>query len=232
MSNFHAVAERTLADVAQFEADLLSHEQVGPGLGLLSDWGPSIRDLLVSEGGYTNHPADPGGPTNWGITIHDVRAYVKADATAADVRALMKDQAKDIYKRKYWDKVQGDRLPAGVDYCVFDYAVNSGVGRAPKVLQRIVGVEPDGVIGEATLAAVAKKDPAFIINCIMDERFIFLRHLKTWPVFGKGWGSRCVRVRRESLAMVKGRVPGPTEPPIAKPWWQALLEVILGLFKR
>lgn len=235
MSNFPAVAERTLADVNEFENTLLSQE-VPLAQGLIGDWGVSIRDLLVSEGGYTNHPADPGGPTNWGITIHDVRRFMKADATADDVKALTKVQAIAVYKRKYWDLVQGDRLPAGVDYCVFDYAVNSGPSRAVKVLQRIVGVEADGLMGERTLAATLAKDPVMVINAIMDERLMFLRHLKTWSVFGVGWGRRVVAVRRDSLAMAKGAPPAPRpEPkpgPAPKPWWQALIELILGLFGR
>ena len=91
----------------------------------------AIRRLLASEGGYVNHPADPGGPTNFGITLADYRKYVKADASAADIRAMRVEEAKAIYRAKYWAAMRADELPAGVDYCIFDYAVNSGTGRAP-----------------------------------------------------------------------------------------------------
>src|SRR5437764_7132898 len=92
-------------------------------------WYPeAIRRLLVSEGGYVNHPSDPGGPTNFGITLGDYRRYVKADATTADVRAMKVEEAEAIYRTTYWDAMRGDDLPAGVDYCIFDYAVNSGTG--------------------------------------------------------------------------------------------------------
>src|SRR5947209_20555846 len=111
----------------------------------------SIRRLLLSEGGYVNHPSDPGGPTNFGVTLADYRRYVKPNATAADIRAMKVEQAKAIYKPKYWDKVAGDALPAGVDYCLFDYAVNSGTGRAPKVLQRVLGVAVTGRVDDVTL---------------------------------------------------------------------------------
>ena len=101
-------------------------------------WGEAIRRLLASEGGYVNHPSDPGGPTNFGITIADYRRYGKPGATAADVRAMKVDEVKAIYREKYWRAMRCDDLPAGVDYCAFDYAVNSGTGRVPKVLQRVL----------------------------------------------------------------------------------------------
>src|SRR2546421_8222803 len=80
----------------------------------------SIRRLLLSEGGYVNHPSDPGGPTNFGITLADYRRYVKADGTAADVRAMKVEEARAIYHAKYWKVMRGDDLPAGVDYCILD----------------------------------------------------------------------------------------------------------------
>ena len=99
-----------------------------------SSYDEALERVLVHEGGYTNHPSDPGGPTNWGITIHDARAHWKKDATAADVRGMPLAVAKEIYRSKYWDVLRCDDLPAGVDYAVFDFGVNSGVGRSAKVL--------------------------------------------------------------------------------------------------
>lgn len=161
----------------------------------------AIRRLLLSEGGYVNHPSDPGGPTNFGVTLADYRKYAKPGATAADVRAMKVSEAKAIYKPKYWDKIAGDALPAGLDYCLFDYAVNSGTGRAPKVLQRVLGIKVSGRIDTATLQAVAARDAKKLIAAVCDERLRFLKSLKTWPVFGAGWGRRVAEVRAAALAM-------------------------------
>jgi lysozyme family protein len=158
--------------------------------------------VLVHEGGYSNHPSDPGGPTNWGITIHDARAYWKTEATAADVRSMPVEVAKDIYRSKYWDAMRCDDLPAGVDYAVFDYGVNSGIGRAVRVLQRLAGTNVDGEVGPDTIAATARTAAVKLINQICDERLAFLQGLETWGVFGKGWGRRVREVRVAALAMV------------------------------
>lgn len=168
----------------------------------------AIRRLLASEGGYVNHPSDPGGPTNFGITLADYRRYMKPDATAADVRAMKVEEAKAIYREKYWRAVRSDDLPAGVDYCVFDYAVNSGTGRVPKVLQRVLSIGVTGRMDEATVAAVRKREARDVIQAICDERLRFLQGLKTWPVFGKGWSRRVGEVRAAALALA-GKSAGP-----------------------
>jgi lysozyme family protein len=170
----------------------------------------AIRRLLASEGGYVNHPSDPGGPTNFGITLADYRRYVKPDAGAADVRAMSVDEAKAIYRAKYWGAMRCDALPTGVDYCVFDYAVNSGTGRAPKVLQRVLRQTVSGRMDDATVAAANARDARELVQAICDERMRFLKALRTWPVFGKGWSRRVAEVRAASLAMADraaGRVP-------------------------
>jgi lysozyme family protein len=167
----------------------------------------SIRRLLKSEGGYVNHPSDPGGPTNFGITLGDYRKYVKADASAADIRAMDVEEAKAIYRAKYWGAMRGDELPAGVDYCVFDYAVNSGTGRAPKVLQRVLGIPVTGWMDDATVAAARAREARVLVQAICDERMRFLQGLKTWGVFGKGWSKRVGEVRAAALAMA-GRADG------------------------
>lgn len=177
----------------------------------------AIRRVLLSEGGYVNHPSDPGGPTNFGITLADYRKYVKPDATAADVRAMNVNEAKTIYRTKYWAAVRGDDDPAGLDYTLFDYGVNSGTSRANKVLQRVVGVAVTGQIDNVTLAAVKKRDPKAIISEVNAERLRFLQGLKTWPVFGKGWGTRVSSVNAAALKMAAlGDAPIPSampEPP-------------------
>lgn len=175
-----------------------------------SSYDDALARLLAHEGGYSNHSADPGGPTNFGITIHDYRRYVKPDATAADVKAMKVEEAKIIYRAKYWDAMRCDELPAGVDYAVFDYGVNSGIARARKVLQRVVGVTDDGVLGPRTMQAVRAHAPAVIVRAICDERLAFLQSLGTWPVFGKGWGRRVAEVKAAALQMAGGqRVPAP-----------------------
>jgi lysozyme family protein len=161
----------------------------------------SLARLLAHEGGYTNHPSDPGGPTNFGITIFDYRKYVKPDADAGDVRAMSLAAAKSIYRAKYWDALRCDELPSGLDYAVFDYGVNSGVSRAAKVLQQSVGVPDDGRVGPLTLAAAAKCDARRVVMAICAERRGFLQGLRTWPVFGRGWGRRVAAVEVAALQM-------------------------------
>ena len=167
-----------------------------------SSYDEALRRLLAHEGGYTNHPSDPGGPTNFGITIHDYRKYLKPNATAADIRAMKLDQAKAIYRSKYWNAQRCDDLPAGVDYSIFDYGVNSGIGRSGKVLRRVVGL-PDNTsaVTDQVLETVAKRNPQALVTAINDERLRFLKNLKTWPVFGAGWGRRVAEVRAFSLRL-------------------------------
>jgi lysozyme family protein len=183
-----------------------------------STYDDALRRVLAHEGGYTNHPSDPGGPTNFGITIADYRRYVKPGATAADVKAMRLDEAKAIYRAKYWDAMRCDDLPAGVDYAVFDYGVNSGIGRAPKVVERIIGAKiVDGKFSDAELVVLRQKDARTLINGICDERLAFLKSLRTWPVFGNGWGRRVAEVRTAAVAMSVARatVPMPSAAPVA-----------------
>jgi len=172
----------------------------------------ALSRLLVHEGGYTNHPSDPGGPTNFGITLYDYRACVKPDATAFDVKAMRLDDARRIYRAKYWDAMRCDALPAGVDYAVFDYGVNSGIGRSGKVLRRVLKL-PDSTsaVSDAVIAAARAADAKVLIAAICDERLRFLKSLKTWSVFGKGWGRRVADVRAAALAMAEGAEAAPTQ---------------------
>jgi lysozyme family protein len=166
-----------------------------------SSYDAALARVLAHEGGYTNHPSDPGGPTNFGITIADFRRYVKPDGSAADVKAMRLDQAKAIYRAAYWDAMCCDHLPAGLDYAVFDYGVNSGIGRAARVLQRLLGLPDDGRMTDVVLAAARARDPAEMIARLCDERLAFLKALKTWPVFGAGWSRRVAEVRAVALDM-------------------------------
>lgn len=168
-----------------------------------STYDEALARLLVHEGGYGNHPSDPGGPTNFGITIADYRQYVKSGATAADVRAMRADEAKAIYRQQYWNAMRCDELPAGLDYALFDFGVNSGIGRAVKMLQRLLGLPGDGRMADTTIAAAKQRDAADSIARLCDGRLAFLKALKTWPVFGAGWGRRVAEVRAAALTMAK-----------------------------
>ncbi len=174
-----------------------------------SSYDEALKRVLEHEGNYSNDPGDSGGPTKYGITIWDARAYWKKDATAADVKALPLSVAKEIYRTKYWAKVDGDDLPAGVDYAVFDYGVNSGISRAAKVLQRLTGAAVDGTIGPKTVAAtrdyVEVHGAEKLINAIQDERLNFLQGLGIWRIFGRGWGRRVKEVRALALEMAVTR---------------------------
>ena len=145
----------------------------------------------LSEGGYVNHPDDPGGATDRGITQRVFDAWNAAQGKPArPVRGIPESEARAILAAQYLDTVRFDDLPAGVDYAVADYSVNSGPGRAARVLQRVLGVPVDGVIGAVTLAALAQRDPVQVIVAICEERMRFLRGLRHWPTFGRGWTTR------------------------------------------
>lgn len=165
----------------------------------------SIELVFGHEGGYINNPKDPGGPTKYGITQRTLSAWREKSASVSDVKNLMLAEASQILRKQYWVPVQGDRLPDGLDHVVFDYAVNSGPAQAIKTLQRVISVEADGVIGARTLSAINGKDTTFLIDTLCDARLSFLRSLKTWRTFGKGWGSRVERVRKEAKNIAKGK---------------------------
>lgn len=161
----------------------------------------SLALVLRSEGGFVNNPKDPGGATNKGVTLETFRRTVKADATVADLKAITPAQVAAVYRKHYWDAVRGDDLPSGVDYAVFDYAVNSGPGKAAKHLQGVVGAPIDGSIGPTTLKAAHQARPADIVKNLCSARLRFLQGLPTWPTFGRGWNSRVISVQAQALAM-------------------------------
>lgn len=169
---------------------------------------PSLAAVLVHEGGYSNHPSDPGGPTMKGVIKRVYDGYRREKGLPTrDVREITDAELQEIYKRRYWDLVQGDRLPTGLDYVVFDGAVNSGPAQATKWLQRALGVPADGVLGPSTLAAVdAIQDVDAIVADVQARRLAMLKALSTWPVFGRGWGRRVVEVRELGLAIASGSV--------------------------
>jgi lysozyme family protein len=165
------------------------------------NWDKCFDLVIVNEGGYVDNSADPGGSTNLGCTQAVWEKYVGHSVTVDDMKALTKEDVKPLYKRNYWDAIHGDALPSGLDYCIFDCAINSGVGRAAKFIQEIVGVSADGAIGNNTVAAISQINPVTLINDFSDKRQAFLESLKTFPVFGKGWTKRVSEVKIKSLEM-------------------------------
>ena len=160
--------------------------------------------LLAHEGGYVHHAKDPGGRTNLGVTQGVWEEWLGRPVSEKEMRALTPTMVKPLYKRKYWDACRADDLVAGVDYCVFDVAVNSGPGRAIKFLQSCVGVTVDGGFGPATMAAVkkAEEDPERLVELYCAKRLEFLQSLKTFETFGKGWSRRVAEVKEEALKML------------------------------
>lgn len=159
----------------------------------------AVQLILKHEGGYVNHPKDPGGMTNLGVTKRVYEGWVGHTVDEAVMRGLEPVDVAPIYKKNYWDKAKCPSLPSGLDLCVFDSAVNSGPRRAAKWLQRVAGATEDGIIGPKTLAAVADLDPVDAINNYMDARLEFLKSLLIWPTFGKGWGRRVEETRKRAL---------------------------------
>lgn len=164
----------------------------------------SLQLVLVHEGGFANHPKDPGGATMKGVTLETFRRNFGSDKTVNDLRNISQEQLAHVYRSGYWDKCKCDQLPSGVDYTVFDLAVNSGPGRAAKFLQSAVGAPQDGAIGPNTLGKVNPQEQPSIINSICDQRLAFLQGLQTFSTFGVGWTKRVASVRQKALDMVSG----------------------------
>lgn len=164
----------------------------------------TLEHLLRSEGGYSDHPQDPGGRTNLGVTQDVWEDWIDRAVSEAEMKALTPAKVAPLYREMYWDRIKGDKLPSGVDYCVFDAAVNSGASRAAKWLQTTVAAVADGAIGEQTLKLVLLTNPQMLIDKYSDNRLAFLQRLATWSTFGKGWERRVEEVRATALKMCGG----------------------------
>jgi len=162
----------------------------------------ALAAVLHHEGGFVNHPKDPGGMTNLGVTKRVWEEWVGHEVDEKTMRGLTAEMVAPMYKTKYWDKIRGDDLPTGVDYIVFDAAINSGPGRAAKWLQQTVGAVPDGAIGAGTLGKVAAMESADIVEKYQATRLAFMQSLPTWETFGKGWGRRVAEVGAAAEKMV------------------------------
>ncbi|WP_454812851.1 glycoside hydrolase family 108 protein [Labrys neptuniae] len=162
-----------------------------------------------------NHLKDPGGATKYGITAATLGAWDRLGrkATPAEVKALSLAKAAQILDKQYAQPIRYQELPAGLDYALFDYAVNSGPAQAVKTLQRVLGVEADGIVGAKTLDVIRRRDVADLINQLQDARLRFLKGLKTWGTFGKGWASRVAHVRDGALKVAGGVTPASPASP-------------------
>ena len=165
------------------------------------NWDHCFAMVIKSEGGFVNHPKDPGGMTNLGVTRLAWQGYLNRDVTEAEMRALTPEMVKPFYKAFYWDRIKGDSLPSGADYAAYDLAVNSGPHKAAKYLQEIAGVEADGMIGPKSLEAIKVCDPVRMAEAICDMRMNFLESLSTFETFGKGWTTRVNGVKEKSIDM-------------------------------
>lgn len=173
-----------------------------------------LQHILKYEGGYVDHPADPGGATNMGITRRTLAQWRKIspwkNLPKSEVKNLHVTEVSRIYSSRYWSPVKGDLLPYGVDLAVFGFGVNSGVSRSSKYLQRVVGAVPDGRIGAETLKAVAAMNGGAIIKKLCAKRLSFVQGLSTWKTFGRGWARRIADVEVTSFDMwvrAQGRDP-------------------------
>jgi lysozyme family protein len=176
-----------------------------------------LEHVLEREGGYADHPSDPGGATNLGITRKTLAAWRKISPWWAlpksEVQGLRRAEAADIYRALYWERCRAGELPAGLDLAVFDFAVNSGPARAVKALQAALKVKADGFAGPITLDAVrlrvASEGAAGLIVALCGGRLGFLQRLATWATFGRGWSRRVEIIRKAALAMAGETAPIP-----------------------
>lgn len=162
-----------------------------------------LHMLLEHEGGYVNDSRDSGGMTNLGVTKRVYEDWVDRKVTEQEMRELTPDDVAPIYKKNYWDRVKGDYVPSGVDWCLFDWAVNSGSGRPAKAVQRAVGATPDGVIGKQTVGLIMEKDPKFIIDYVYTVRQAFYEGLDDYKHFGRGWSRRNTETLHQAMKMVE-----------------------------
>ena len=174
---------------------------------MITNFSNALRHVLRHEGGWSDHPKDPGGATMKGVTLLVYRRHFGADKGKNDLRQITEAQLEQVYRSGYWDKCHCDELPTGIDYVVFDAAVNSGPGRGAKWLQAAIGAKQDGGIGPNTLAKINAQNTIQITDDMCDYRLNFLKSLSNWSTFGGGWGRRVEGVRTAAIAMAEGNNP-------------------------
>jgi lysozyme family protein len=159
--------------------------------------------VLKSEGGYIDHPKDPGGRTNLGVTQSVWEEWLGHPVSEKDMKALSVDKVAPMYEMKDWRTSYCEKLPQGLNLLVFSMAVNSGSGRAVKLLQKCLGLVEDGVIGARSMAKIQECSPVDLVEKYSATRKAFYESLKLFPVFGKGWISRCEKERLEALELIR-----------------------------
>ncbi len=186
------------------------------------DWTASIAFTLAAEGGFVDDPNDPGGATNWGITLATLQHWrgPSVRVTVDDLRALTQEGATPIYRSLFWRVVDAGALPAGVDLMVFDMGVNAGPETSAQMLQRAVGATADGDVGPITLLAVKGADAAGLITSLSAAQLAYYQSCTGWPNFGEGWTNRLNDRTAHARAMLTGAEP----PPLPKPTWLGQVE--------
>lgn len=198
-----------------------------------SNFEKCLPEILRHEGGWADHPKDPGGATMKGITIGTYAQWKGRKVTKDELRAISDAEVAAIYRRNYWDKVRGDDLPSGLDLVAFDAAVNSGPSRGAKWVQQGLGVTPDGKIGPATIEAANKAYTPAAIERAIGFRLSFLRGLKTWGTFGRGWQRRVDDVKAKALAMaVEPAQVKKTPKTEHENWLMLIFRAIAALFRK
>lgn len=163
----------------------------------------SIEEVLKHEGGFVDHPADPGGATNYGVTLRTYQRYKRnPHLTAQDLKNITIEEVHAIYKIGYWDAVKADELPDGVDFLVFDMAINAGPRRGVRLLQDVVGARADGILGPITLRRVQQDSPERIITAYTEARESYYRSLPHFSTFGRGWLRRTRESESIALSML------------------------------
>ena len=172
----------------------------------MSNFNKCLNLVLHHEGGYVNHPKDPGGMTNMGITKRVYEEWIGYAVSEHTMQNLTEEDVGPIYRKNYWDRLKCDELPQGLDLCLFDFGVNAGTGRAAKYLQTLVGTKPDGGIGPMTLKAVSeyveKHGLAKAIDNYQEARQAYYEKLSTFDTFGRGWTRRVDETTQLAKTMI------------------------------
>ena len=168
---------------------------------MTNNFQPSLDLVLKSEGGFVQDPQDHGGATNLGVTIKSWSEYLNRPVSVSEMKELTPLMVRPFYKDKFWNPAGCEIFPIGVDYAVFDFAVNAGVRRCIKTLQKAVGAEPDGVLGSVTQALIRQHDPIGLLDKFSKAKIEFYQSLNQ-PRFEKGWLNRVEDVKKNAERMI------------------------------
>lgn len=173
---------------------------------MINGFEEALNFVLKHEGGFSNHPRDPGGITNLGVTKRAWEAYLKRSVDEAEMKALTPKEVEPFYRSRYWNVTRCDDFDDGLDLCVFDAAVNLGPAKAIRILQRSIGLPIDGLIGPNTIKAAADIPSTGLISDFCSERRTVYRAIPNFDVFGKGWLARVDACERKAYEMLDNKV--------------------------